>query len=222
MNNITSIWMNLQHHIQNRLQDDKENVNVRLFVLDPLSVIVKLAILGYKPVGTKVLIRNNVMYLQEPGIFQSFCRIIYATNKSDLQYMYNPIQLACQHYLGKEYDGDKRMVTLFAGAKKGIERLAETYKSCSMVILVLNYYGTIIKNYVDKVYNQNIFSRDGMTPFYGGELVAELNARWTQERVKVVLDIVGFILVGNENENNVKSLENIMENMDKETGSIIR
>ena len=211
----------MQHHFQNRVYDDKENVNVRLYVLDPLSVIVKLAILGYKPVGTKILIRNNVMYLQEPGMFQSFCRIIYATNKSDLQYIYNPIQLACQHYLGKGYAGDGRMVTLFQGAKRGIEVLAETYKNCSMVNLVLNYYGTIIKNYVDKVYNLGIFHRDGMTPFYGAELVEELNARWTQERVKVVLDIVGFILGGNGDANNVKSLENIMYNVDKETGCIV-
>lgn len=222
MNNITSIWTNIQYHFQNKVYDDKENVNVRLFVLDPLSVIVKLAILGYKPVGTKVLIRNNVMYLQEPGMFQSFCRMVYATNKSDLQYLYNPIQLACQYYLGKEYVGDERMVTLFVCAKRGIEVLAETYKNCSMVILVLNYYGTMIKNYVDKVYNPVIFNRDGMTPFYGGELVEELNARWKQERVKVVLDIVGFILGGNGDANNVKSLENIMDNVDKETGCIIR
>lgn len=221
MDRFSALWTNIQYNLQNKVHDDKDNVNVRTFILDPLSVIIKLAILSYKPVGTKILIRNNVLYLQEPGMFQSFCRILYNTNKSDLQYIYNPIQMACQHYLLEKNVFDKRIVTLFLCAKNGLEKLMETYKNCSMVGLVLNYYVTIIRNHVEKVYNPNIFTKDTMTPFYNSELLCDLNVRWNDEKIKVVLDIVGFILNDNANENNVKSLENIMENVDKETVKII-
>ena len=84
------------------LPENNNNVNIKLFILDPLSIIIKLAIIGNKPVGTKILIQNNVIYLQEPGPFQALCRYMFNTNKTDLQYMYNPIQIACQTFLTKE------------------------------------------------------------------------------------------------------------------------
>ena len=43
-----------------------EKLNYKLYVLDPLSVIIKLAILGNKPIGTKIYIANydsNIPFL---------------------------------------------------------------------------------------------------------------------------------------------------------------
>ena len=71
------------------MAENNTNDNVKLFILDPLSVIIKLAIISNKPYGTKILIQNNVIFFQEPGVFQAICRYVLNTNKSDLQYMYN-------------------------------------------------------------------------------------------------------------------------------------
>ena len=84
------------------LPENNNNINIKLFLLDPLSVIIKLAILSNKQIGTKILIQNNIIYFQEPGFFQSIVRIFYKSNKTDLQYMYNPIQIACSTFLTKE------------------------------------------------------------------------------------------------------------------------
>ena len=89
------------------LQENNNFINIRLFILDPLSVIIKLAILSNKPVGTKIYIQNNIIHFQEPGMFQAVCRYVLNTNKTDLQYMYNPIELACQHYLTEKFILDK-------------------------------------------------------------------------------------------------------------------
>jgi len=43
------------------IPDDNNNFNVKMLVLDPLSVIIKLAILSNKPTGTKLLIQNNII-----------------------------------------------------------------------------------------------------------------------------------------------------------------
>lgn len=127
------------------LPDDNPAINQKNYLLDPLSVIVKLAILACKPVGTKVCIQNNVMSFQDPGIFQGFCRAVYNLNKTDLHYMYNPIQLACSHFLS--YSAVKsrpRMRNLFSYAQKGLERLMETYRNNSTIRHSLNYYHAII------------------------------------------------------------------------------
>ena len=46
------------------------------FVLDPLSVIIKLAIINNKSIGTKIHIDNHIMTFQDPGPFQGLCRLM--------------------------------------------------------------------------------------------------------------------------------------------------
>ena len=204
------------------LPDNNQNINIKGFLLDPLSVIIKLAILSNKPVGTKILIKNNVLYFQEPGMFQSFCRMIYQTNKTDLQYMYNPIQLACQTFLTKDFvKQTPRIKNLFICAQNGIKKLIETYRTNSIICLTLNYFHVIITNHVEQVYNETIFHKDGLTSMYTKELVDELNTLWTQEKIKVILDLITFLTNDKSASNNVKSLENIMENNDKETFGVL-
>ena len=204
------------------LPDNNSNVNTKSYLLDPLSIIIKLAILSNKPVGTKILIKNNILYFQEPGMFQSFCRIIYQTNKTDLQYMYNPIQFACQTFLTKDFiKATPRMKNLFVCAQNGIKKLIETYKINSIICLTLNYFYVIITNHVEQVYNETIFHKDGLTSMYNKELVEELNNLWTQEKIKVILDLITFLTNDKSASNNVKSLENIMDNNDTETQQIL-
>jgi hypothetical protein len=197
------------------LQENNTKINIKLFLLDPLSVIIKLAILGNKPVGTKILIQNNIIYFQEPGIFQSITRMFYQSNKTDLQYMYNPIQIACSTFLSKEsVQKTPRLKNLFMCAQNGLKKLIETYKNCSIISLCLNYYYAIITNHVEQKYNESIFYKDTITSLYSKELIEELNQQWTTDKIKVVLDLITFLTNDSMASNNVKSLETIMENND--------
>jgi len=100
---------------------DDANANLHLFVLDPLSVIIKLAIVSNKPIGTKLRINNNVISLQEPGPFQAMCRYLLKSNKTDIQYLYNPIELACKHYLTKQsIQQNPKIKELFKCAQNGL------------------------------------------------------------------------------------------------------
>ena len=192
------------------------------FVLNPLSVIVKLAILSNKPIGTKICIDKNVVYLQEPGPFQAFCRYIIKANKTNIQFLYNPIELACEKFLNKEMIESKpQIVNLFICAQKGLNNLIETYKSSSMMRLCLNYYHVILANYIDKIYNTNIFRKDNMTNYYNQEAVDCLIKQWTNEKIKFILDAIEFITGFNDPNNYVKTLEDFMDTFDKETQKLL-
>jgi hypothetical protein len=204
------------------LPDNNTQINLKTFVLDPLSVIIKLAVIGNKPVGTKILITKNIIYLQEPGPFQALCRVFFKTNKTDLQYMYNPIELACKQFLSKEFvKTTPRIKNLFTCAQNGIKRLIETYKINSIISLTLNYFNVIITNHVEQTYNETIFNKDGMTSLYTKELLEQLFTYWTQEKIKVVLDLISFLTNDKSASSNVKSLENIMETNDIELFKIL-
>lgn len=204
------------------IPDDNTKINVKLFILDPLSVIIKLAILSNKPIGTKLLIQNNIIYFQEPGPFQALCRIIYKSNKTDLQYMYNPINIACLHFLSKPFvEKTPRIKNLFICAQNGLKKLIETYRSCSIITLTLNYYYALLSNHIQQAYNENMFIKDSFTNYYTQSVIESLNKQWTDEKIKVVLDIIAFLIKYSDNPNNVKSLETIMEGIDTNTQSLM-
>ena len=90
-----------------------------------------------------------------------------------------------------------------------------------MICLCLNYYHTIINNFVEQIYNENIFCKDNMTILYSNEVIDKLNSQWTKEKIKIILDLISFLTNDKMATNNVKSLENIMNNIDIETQELI-
>jgi hypothetical protein len=227
--------------MSNYLPDDNQNVNMRNYLLDPLSVIVKLAILASKPVGTKVCIQQNILSFQEPGPFQALCRMIYQLNKTDLHYMYNPIQLACSHFMSRAgVKAHPRIRNLFAHAQRGLERLMMTYAANSTICHSLYYYYALISNYVEpssapapasndksaaaaaaaSQQNRALFRTDGLTVLYGEELVRTLNGQWTEKWLTVVLDMIGFLSDTSISTENIRALESLMMTIDKQTQQV--
>ena len=205
----------------NSIPDDN-NINLHLFVLDPLSVIIKLAIISNKHIGTKLRINNNIIYLQEPGPFQALCRYFLKNNKTDIQYLYNPIEIACVNYLNKTViQENPKIKDLFKCAQNGILRLIETYKNCSVMRICLNYYLSLISNHLDEKNNDSLFRKDGMTPFYTHEILDKLSKIWSQEKIKIILNLTTFLSSDDSAETNVKSLETIIDSIDKQVNQLL-
>jgi hypothetical protein len=193
----------------------KEN-KIKDFLLDPLSVIIKLAIIGNKPEGTKISIFNNMIKIQEVGPFQGFVRYWFNNNKLDLHYLYNPIELACENFLDESMvENFPKLIGLFESALIGIDKLKITYKDHSMIVLCLNYYSNIISNYLGEYYNEDLFRTNELTHLYTKDLTKLLNKRWTNDKLLVVLELNNYL------ENNVNCVETFMVNIDKETEEII-
>lgn len=218
---------------------------IQKYILDPLSVIVKLAILSKKPIGTKIAIWSNTIYIQEVGMFQSLVRIIYQNNKNDLQYLYNPIELGCKNYLTpyyiKKYPDIKN---LFSNAIKGLEKLKTTYSHNIMITHTLNLYLSIIQNYLGNNFNPNLFIKDNISPEYNLtdleniflniwvpcwkqiQTYTNLNENTNreeiknedrkEERIKAILNLIDFIDKDTQSDSSVKCLEEFMVIIDNE------
>jgi len=197
------------------------NEIITQYILNPLTVIIKLSILSCKPIGTKIHIQNNIIYLQEPGIFQSLTRYIFKSNKSHLQYLYNPIKIACQTYLTTEFiRNTPKIINVFNSAKKGIDHLIQTYVTCPITVLCLKYYHVIISNYIKQISSEYVFKEDDTTDLYTDELINNLKEQWNTSTLNIVLELIDFLLNQDMNKN-IKSLETIIDNMDKNTNKII-
>jgi hypothetical protein len=201
----------------NEIPDNSKNINYKLFVLDPLSIIIKLAILSNKPVGTKFRVQDNVMYIQEPGYFQSICRIYYNANKTEIQYLYNPINFACENFLCSRFtDKTPGIKKLFSCAINGLNKLKETYKTCPVIVLCLNLYIGVIENSLEEYTFDKIFKKDAMTSIYDEITLRNLNGFWSNDRIKVVLDMIDFLCKDYSASNNVQALEIFINHIDTE------
>jgi hypothetical protein len=208
--------------MQSMITDDNQNVNIKMFVLDPLSTIVKLAILCNKSIGTKIQILNNIIYFQEVGFFQFLCRKYYGNARTDWHYLYNPIHIACASFLSTDIKRiHPRITILFEDALKGINIIKETYKHCAIMLQMLNYMYGIIRSHLDDTYHSNLFYKDGITLLYTKELTTQLNEQWTDNNIKVVLDIIEFLGQDEQRTINVKTLEDIMITIDANSHRII-
>ena len=205
---------------------DDDNTNLHLYILEPLSVIIKLAIISNKPIGTKLRMYNNIIYFQEPGPFQALCRYFLKSNKTDIQYLYNPIEIACKNYL-VDIDEDSNAIlnqqftNLFKCAQNGLLKLIETYKHCSVMRICLNYYVSLISNYLEEKNNQTLFRKDDMTKFYTTEIIHKLSQIWSSDKISIVLNLTSFLTNDTSAEMNVKSLETIIDGIDKQVAQIL-
>lgn len=208
---------------------------IEKYILDPLSVIVKLAILSKKPIGTKIAIWSNTIYIQEIGVFQSLVRILYKNTKDDVQYLYNPIELACKNYLTPYYTQTYPDIkNLFSNAIKGLDKLKETYSHNIIITHSLNLYTSLINNYLGDNFNSNLYTSDIITNEYKKEELHKIFSNtWVpnqiktdkndekkerkEERIKAILNLIDFIDKDTEFNNSVKCLEEFMCIIDNET-----
>ena len=205
----------------NEIQETKLNeyklelnkINVNQYILDPLSVIIQLSILGNKPIGTKICIYKNAIHIQEIGIFQSTIRIVFNNNKFDIQYLYNPIEIACKTYLTKSFINNLSSIKLlFENANKGIKKLIETYNDCEILKHSLYLYQNIIENYLNENFNNKLFKSDNLSEIYTKEILKKFNNIWINQdnnKIKLVLNFINFF----ENEENVKNVKCLQEFM---------
>lgn len=201
---------------------DNKTVDLQLYILDPLSTIIKLAILSNKPINTKICIDKNVVFIQEPGPFQAFCRYMFNNNKTDIQYIYNPIEIACQTYLtAQSIQQNPKIKELFKCAQNGLVKLMETYKNCSVMRICLNYYYSLISNHLDEKHDKSLFRKDHLSSIYSTDLNEKMNKMWTQDKIKIVLNLTSYLSCNQNAETDVKSLETIMDGIDKMVREII-
>ena len=126
-------------------------------ILDPLTTMIKLALLGYKPDGTKLAIDSNRIYFQEPTIFQGFWRWAYGNKRYELHHLLNPILKAV-----KRYDINNESIKhIFQGSVIGLDKLKSSYNNASNVVNhSLDLYMSIINNVIvpDSSRNNTIFN----------------------------------------------------------------
>jgi len=102
------------------------------FILEPLQALIQLSCLAFCPIGSKITIYNNLLYIQTPGWTQCIVRTYYQDSKDDLYFLFNVIGRYNKFYKFLKYSNieqeKKLYILLIELSKKGIDNLIQTYQ----------------------------------------------------------------------------------------------
>lgn len=100
-------------------------------ILEPFQAITQLALLSYCPIGSKLSIADNILYIQCPGWKQSLVRSYNSDKKNDLVYLFSVIKRFHKFYrflnLSDDPENQKLFNILIERGKIGMEKLIQTY-----------------------------------------------------------------------------------------------
>ena len=100
---------------------DKERADL---ILEPMQVMIQLALLAHSPIGTKISVSNNILRIQPPTSMQGVVRWWNNDNKDDLYYLFHAIR---RYYKWYKSQDDNVYQYILVWAIKGIDKLSETY-----------------------------------------------------------------------------------------------
>ena len=164
-------------------------------ILEPLQVMVQLALLNYTPIGTKISVTNNILCLQMPTIYQGIVRWYNSDNKDDLNYLFHAIRRYYKWYKVQDNTIYKYILSL---AIKGLDKLIETYSKTdkTSIIHMLSLYKNILS-----LKEPDLFKTNNNNSVHIDQVFHGIIKLYNDNLLVVIFNILKIL----ENENNEKN-----------------
>jgi hypothetical protein len=134
------------------LKTDKKKERFDI-ILEPLQALTQLSAMAFCPIGSKLTISNNLLYIQPVGWGQGLLRAFNNDKRDDLFYLFNVIVRFNVFYgyfkTNSECEEDgKLFILLIRLSKQGIDNLLLTYANIDQPSLLhtLQMYRTLLDN----------------------------------------------------------------------------
>jgi len=154
INPVQSI-QNLYHAI-NSIMSVKPKDKVDM-ILEPLQSMIQLSLLSTCPIGTKLHIQENILYLQTPNLIQPVTRWYHSDKKDDLYFLYSVIKRFIKWYHPSNNKKSPLSMELYqlisTMSMDGLTVLFKTYSSChsTSVIQVIQMYKNLLEFNNDRI-----------------------------------------------------------------------
>lgn len=126
-------------------------------ILEPLQAMVQIALLSMAPIGTKLQIQENILYIQTPTFLQPVSRWYHSDKKDDLYFLYSVIKRFIKWYnpvINKKSPLVPELYQLITTMSiEGLNHLFKTYSSSdsNTVIHVIQMYKNLLEYNNDKI-----------------------------------------------------------------------
>ena len=179
------------------------------FILDPLSVIIRLGILSFKPRGCKISINDNKIRYNEPCIFQGPIRWSQGDAREDLHNLYFPIIKALSWY----DINNPELNNLFKLSVQGLEKLKESYTSNTIIAHSIQHYIKLINDGMQRDQeSKNNRNQSGETLTSENNHIFEtLKKLWNEREIIIVTNL---LLEIKQHKKDTERINNLMSSLD--------
>ena len=177
-------------------------------ILEPLTCLVRLSIIDFKPLGTKISLNNNRIKYNDPNMLQGALRWSNGDNREDLHNLYNPFIKSFEWF-----PNDNEKHTFFYNlCKSGLEKLINSYDKDSIVCHTLQHY---TKMFDDILNNREV---QKLNELKESPLLEEFKTFWKNEELEIIYKILKFIDHSDkidEKNNYINIIEGIVKTKEK-------
>jgi hypothetical protein len=129
-------WSLIYKQVIKDINNDKNQI------LEPLSTVLKLALISHESEGIKIAVFNNSIHIQKPNLLQGTIRSVYGNNREEIHYLLKPIIRCVEMY---NID-DINVKYIYDLAIEGLKKLKRSYgNQSSNVCYTIDLYITILK-----------------------------------------------------------------------------
>jgi hypothetical protein len=182
---------------------NKQDKNI---IIDPMSCLIKLSILKFCPIGTKISIGNNMITILDPGLLQGTYRFVKGDDREDLHNLYVPLIKSIEWF----YDNNNHIEIkiLFDFATNGLENLKSSYPSNSTITHTLDLYiHHLTTKQTKTLQNKDIKINESAN---SNEIHEYLKQLWNQREIHIIIEL---LLEYEKNYKNNKTEKHILESI---------
>ena len=143
-------------------------------ILEPLSCVLKIALLQHKPQGTKISVINNSLHYNEPSLLQGFSRSLGGDSRQDLHNICHPIIKCLEWYPLSEYP------LFYEEAKNGLECLKQSYEEHSLINHTIEHYIGLVNGKTHETIEDNA-------------VISGLKDMWSDKELQVLQTMIEHI-----------------------------
>jgi len=182
-------------------------------LLDPLTTIIKISLLAYKPIGTKLTIYDHKIVFDNPEIIQGVYRWGRGVKREDLHRLCHPMEKLIEWY---PLDDQEYLKLILEEGIKGFNLLKTTYENkdklnSNLVVHTLKHYINSLNGYLIRDEKRNYDSYPIISSNY-----KEFNNLWLKEEIKLVHDMFQIIKLKEKHNYIINTLEKFLEGKDKQ------
>lgn len=186
-------------HILNTILKITNNKDKNV-ILDPLSTLIKLSLLKFSPINTKISIGDNIVTILDPGILQGPYRFINGDGREDLHNLYIPIIKSLEWFIKID-----NINILYDFAKDGLNNLKLSYPENSIISHTLDLY---IYHLTTKT-TKHFTNKDVTTcEINSNEIHDYLKKLWNVREIHIIIEL---LLEYEKNQNEKHILKSIIE-----------
>ncbi len=186
-NIMKSIFTNLIPNISYYVIPAKKNHEKQ--ILDPMTCVLKLALLAHKEDETKISINQNRMTYHQPDILQGTLRTIGRDDRADLHNLCEPIENMLIWYNVK----NETIRGILLQCIKGLKKLKKTYKKKKDSSIVIHALKLYIKSIKDEISENSEIKDEQNSELLIKEEHNKLVKIWTTKEIEVIYNMFSVI-----------------------------